>query len=233
MGIFKGRDKDAQQTSAAPSAAAGETADAPKQPAKLTPPFVPPGAATATALQGATAAGVLPPPAAPMYSMRPPESAARVEGGVESTLAESVRMAKEAQVSVQGGMRVAVQRARTATQSVARRPAERLAPASVGAYAPPAAAAAGSRGPRVRPRHQFDPVAATQAGLLNLAWRWQQAGSPIRAIHAYMQILIRYPGSPGADAAVADLVELSDKLAGTGQYHIALGIYDQLEELLA
>ena len=229
MGIFKGRDKDAQQTSAVPSAAAGEKADAPKQPAKLTPPFVPPGAATATALQGATAAGVLPPPAAPMYSMRPPETAARVEGSAESTLTESLRMAKEAQVSVQGGMRVAVQRARTATQSLARRPEQRLTPASVGAYAPPAP----SRGPRVRPRHQFDPVAATQAGLLNLAWRWQEAGAPIRAIHAYMQILIRYPGSPGADAAVADLVELSDRLAGTGQYHIALGIYDQLEELLA
>jgi hypothetical protein len=31
---------------------------------------------------------------------------------------------------------------------------------------------------------------------------------------------------------VADLVELSDKLADQGQFHIALGIYEELEELL-
>jgi hypothetical protein len=81
-------------------------------------------------------------------------------------------------------------------------------------------------------RATFDPSRCAQAGLLNLAWSWQQAGAPIRAIHAYMQVLTRYPGSAGAAAAVADLVELSDKLADQGQFHIALGIYEELEELL-
>ncbi len=86
--------------------------------------------------------------------------------------------------------------------------------------------------PVVKPRQMYDPVAATQAGLLNLAWKWQEAGAPIRAIHAYMQVLIRYPDSPGAEAAVADLMELSDKLATQGQFHTALAIYEHLEHLL-
>ena len=46
-----------------------------------------------------------------------------------------------------------------------------------------------------------------------------------------MQLLDRYPGTDAADAAVADLVELSDRLAQQGQYHIALAIYEQLEQL--
>ena len=82
-------------------------------------------------------------------------------------------------------------------------------------------------------RHSFDRVAATQAGLLKLAWKWQEAGAPIRAIHTYIELLTRYPDTPGADAAVADLVELSDILTEQGQFHTALAIYDHLEELLA
>jgi hypothetical protein len=85
----------------------------------------------------------------------------------------------------------------------------------------------------MRHRRFFDPVVAAQTGLLNLAWRWQQAGAPIRAIHTYVELLTRYPDTPAAAAAVADLVELSEKLAHEGQFHTALGIYDQLEELLA
>jgi hypothetical protein len=82
------------------------------------------------------------------------------------------------------------------------------------------------------PHHGFDPVAATQAGMLNLAWRWQEAGAFIRAIHTYVELLTRYPDTPGADAAVADLVELSEKLVEHGQFHTALAIYDHLEELV-
>jgi TolA-binding protein len=75
-------------------------------------------------------------------------------------------------------------------------------------------------------------VAATQAGMLNLAWKWQEAGSPIRAIHTYIELLHRYPDTPGAAAAVADLVALSEILTKQGQFHTALAIFDHLEELL-
>ena len=109
-------------------------------------------------------------------------------------------------------------RAMAAAQSMATRAARRTALAAC----PPAPS-----------RHPFDRMAATQAGLLKLAWKWQEAGAPIRAIHAYIELLTRYPDTPGADAAVADLVELSDILVEQGQFHTALAIYDHLEELLA
>ena len=75
-------------------------------------------------------------------------------------------------------------------------------------------------------------MAAAQTGLLNLAWSWQKSGAPIRAIHTYVQLLSRYPGTPAAAAAVADLVELSETLANQGQFHTALAIWEQLEELV-
>jgi len=79
---------------------------------------------------------------------------------------------------------------------------------------------------------QLDPEQLTQAALLNIAWSFQQAGAPIRAIHTYLELLDRYPDTAAADAAVADLADLSGKLAQAGQFHMALGIYYQLEEMM-
>jgi len=165
----------------------------------------------------------VPPPAAPIYSMRPPESAPRFDAQAESSVAETFRRAREAQQwaeeIAEETMAAVAPRAQAPTRSprgAVRRRAQRT-----------------SQPEGARHRHVFDPVAAAQAGLLNLAWRWQRAGAPIRAIHAYMELLVRYPDTPAAAAAVADLVELSDRLAREGHFHIALGIYDQLEELLA
>lgn len=192
MSIFKRQDHgDAQQTIAAPNPEAGTPGGQADSPATGMPPFVSPG--------------VVPPPAAPMYSMRVPEPTLRLEADAEISLGDGARRTKEAQQS-----------------------ARELAQASA-----LAAQRAKRRSPRLRHRRFFDPVVAAQTGLLNLAWRWQQAGAPIRAIHTYVELLTRYPDTPAAAAAVADLVELSEKLAGEGQFHTALGIYDQLEELLA
>ena len=171
------------------------------------------------------APGVVPPPAAPVYSMRRPEPPRFDDAEVPVT--ESLRIAAEARRRVQEGMQgrleVDVRRTRAAApvaRSVPqRRPMQQQAPAA----------------PRTstRPPMPIDPARFAQTGLLNLAWSWQQAGSPIRAIHAYMQLLERYPGTPAAAAAVADLVEISGDLAQQGQFHTALAIYDHLEELLA
>ena len=181
-----------------------------------------PGAATQVLVpQNPATPGVVPPPAAPVYSTRPPETAQHFELDTGSLVAE-VSKSSEAQENVQKRVRVAVQRTRTASSprsSVVRRPVQQ--PTAVPAWAAP-----------TRVRQSFDPSRCAQAGLLNLAWSWQQAGAPIRAIHAYMKVLTRYPGTAGAAAAVADLVELSDKLADQGQFHIALGIYEELEHLL-
>lgn len=168
-----------------------------------------------------TTPGVLPPPAAPVYSTRPPELPRFDEAA--STVTEAMRMAAEAQRKAQGVVRgrieISAQRTRPAPgTSLQRQPQRALA----------------TRRPERRDgATPIDTERLAQTGLLNLAWSWQQAGAPIRAIHAYMQLLDRYPGTPAAAAAVADLVEISDILADQGQFHTALAIYDQLEELLA
>jgi hypothetical protein len=207
---------DIQQTGAALAPQQGVPAGQPAPRVSLTPPFVPPGAAP----RSATAPGVVPPPAAPMYTPRPPEPARGVLGDTVSSATANVTLAREAQRTAEDSVRerveVSLQRARTAAV-VRRRPA---LPA-------PAACA-----PLPQGRQPFDPVARAQYGLLSLAWSWHQAGAPIRAIHTYMQLLSRYPGTPAAAAAVADLVELSDSLAKEGQFHTALSIYEQLEELV-
>jgi hypothetical protein len=177
MSIFKRSSGDVQQTIAAPSAEAGPEAGQPK--------FVPPA-------QGA-APGVVPPPAAPIYSTRPRTS---TPNGAAAG--------------------VAMQRASSASRVSGER----------GRPRPVAHVMA-----RTRPHTPPDPSACAQAGLLNLAWRWQEAGAPIRAIHTYVELLTRYPGTPAAATAVAELVDLSEKLAGEGQFHTALAIYDHLEHL--
>lgn len=210
MSIFR-RQGDVHEASTALAPEAVAQGD-PQEAAKLMPPFMAPAAAP----RSATAPGVVPPPAAPLYSMRP-EPAPTVHE--KASVAEQLGMAREAlekaQVSIEGSVHVAAQRART-TESVATYDRRR---SGMRAAAP------------VRHHHPFDPVAAAQAGLLNLAWRWQAAGSPIRAIHTYMQLLARWPGSAAAAAAVADLVELSHKLAEQGHFHIALSIYEEMEEI--
>ena len=210
MSIFR-RQGDVHETSAAPVAEALAQGD-PQDAAKLMPPFMAPAAP-----RGAATAGVVPPPAAPLYSTRP-EPTPHLHD-TERSVAEQLGMAREAleraQVSIEGNVHVAAQRA-TRTESVASYDRRRTTPHGV---RPP------------RPHHPFDPVAAAPAGLLNLAWRWQAAGSPIRAIHTYMQLLARYPHSAAAAAAVADLVELSGKLAEQGHFHIALSIYEEMEDL--
>ena len=211
MSIFKRHDQgNAEQTIAAPFPDTGAAAVLPEQPANLMPQFAAPG--------------VVPPPAAPIYSMRPPETAPAYESTADGPMAESIRRAARetqqwAQELADEVAPVAAPRAR-ATASPARSAARRTAPRAAS--------------PTLRMRthhHEFDPRVAAQTGLLNLAWQWQQAGAPIRAIHAYMELITRHPHSAAAAAAVADLVELSEKLAHHGYFHIALGIYDELEEV--
>ena len=173
-------------------------------------------AGTETLMAPGATPGVVPPAAAPIYSTRPAEPA-RVESEPESVVAEKVRVAREAQQSAQERVRVAVSRARgpVAAPGVQRR---RVVPAAAATPMAPSTAL-------------LDPQATAQTGMLHLAWRWQEAGAPIRAVHTYVELLRRYPGTAAAAAAVTDLVNLSEKLANEGQFHTALAIYDHLEEL--
>jgi hypothetical protein len=208
MSIFT-RSPAPQQT--APAADATAQKGQPARTTDVSPPSIP--------AQQAAAPGVVPPAAAPIYSMRPPEPVQRADV-VKS--AEKPRVTTDAQVRTRVEVDAGVHRARTTPATALSRQLQssqqRMATTAM---------------PTQPARQGFDPSRAAQAGLLNLAWRWQEAGSPIRAIHAYMELLCRYPDSAGAEAAVADLVALSEKLAEQGQFHTALAIYDHLEELLA
>lgn len=216
MSIFTRSSSAAQETKAAASPEVLVPAGLADQPADIPSPYAP--------ARAAAAPGVVPPPAAPMYSMRPPESASRVDGDAAGSASDNVKAVREAQmkaqVSVQEKVRVAAQRNRATSpmQAVRRQTAQQTISSM-------------SRAALTFGGQPFDPIRATQAGLLNLAWRWQEAGAPIRAIHTYVELLERYPDTPAADAAVADLVELSEKLTEEGQFHTALAIYDHLEHL--
>lgn len=179
-----------------------------------------PAPAPAQAPQATAAPGLVTPAATPMLSTRPADAAPRIEGATESVVAEKVRTAREAQESAQEKVRLAVRRTRT------------MPPLPPGAQRQtlPATTSVATCAPR-SPYAPTDPVAYAQAGLLGLAWRWQEAGAPMRAIHAYVELLQRYPGTTAASAAVADLVHLSEKLAAEGQFHTALLIYDHLDQL--
>jgi len=186
-----------------------------------------PPVVTREPVQRPAAPGVVPPPAAPIYSMRQPEPTPRVDNDLRAAVAERLTAAREAQqlaqARIQSGARPVSQRTRTAPSpatSFSRRPPQQAAPALK------------PRAARQQAPQAFDPLRCAQAAMLNLAWSWQEAGSPIRAIHTYMELLCRYPGTPAADAAVADLAALTSKLAEEGQFHTALGIYEQLEHLL-
>jgi tetratricopeptide (TPR) repeat protein len=77
----------------------------------------------------------------------------------------------------------------------------------------------------------FDVRRAIPIGLLRLARNWSEAGSVYQAIHAYTEVLVRYPETGAADAAVEELLVLAEKLAQQGRYYAALGIFNKLEAL--
>jgi hypothetical protein len=95
------------------------------------------------------------------------------------------------------------------------------------------------RAPERRPaeRHRvvsgevFNPRRAIQVGLLRLARNWSDTGSIYQAIHAYTEVLIRYPQTGVAEAATEELLMLADKLAQQGRYYAALNIFNKLEQL--
>jgi hypothetical protein len=78
----------------------------------------------------------------------------------------------------------------------------------------------------------YDPQGAARAGLLRLATDWKEAGSTYQAMHAYMEVLTRYPQSGAAAAATEGLVNLADSLQKQGRFYAALNIYDKLDAML-
>ena len=84
---------------------------------------------------------------------------------------------------------------------------------------------------RVELGEVFDPRGAIPVGRLRLARSWKDAGSTYQAIHAYTEVLVRYPGTGAANAAVDELREMAENLARQGKYYAALNIFNNIEQL--
>jgi hypothetical protein len=77
----------------------------------------------------------------------------------------------------------------------------------------------------------FSPRTAIQLGLVRLARSWSESGSIYQAIHAYTEVLIRYPQTGAAEVAAEELLMLAERLAQQGRYYAALNIFNKLEQL--
>jgi hypothetical protein len=77
---------------------------------------------------------------------------------------------------------------------------------------------------------QANPRNAARLGLLHMAREWREKGSIYQALHAYEEILGRYPGTGVAAAATEELLEMARKLEAEGQFRAALEIFHKLEE---
>jgi hypothetical protein len=85
---------------------------------------------------------------------------------------------------------------------------------------------------RIGPRQVFEGRSAARVGRLRLARKWRDRGGSYQAIHAYTEILIRYPGQGVANAAAEELLDLADRLEDQGGFYTVLDILDRLERLL-
>ncbi len=77
----------------------------------------------------------------------------------------------------------------------------------------------------------FDPHGAVRVGMLRLARNWANEGHVYSAINTYREVLIRYPGTGVAAAAVEDMLELATYLEEKGMYFTALNLFHPMEEL--
>lgn len=77
----------------------------------------------------------------------------------------------------------------------------------------------------------FDPHGAIRVGMLRLARNWASEGHVYSAINTYREVLMRYPGTGVAAAAVEDMLELARFLEQRGMYFTALDIFHTMEEL--
>jgi tetratricopeptide (TPR) repeat protein len=84
---------------------------------------------------------------------------------------------------------------------------------------------------RVAHGEVFNPRRAIPIGLLRLARTWSDTGAVYQAIHAYTEVLIRYPQTGASEAAAEELLILADRLAQQGRYYAALNIFNKLELL--
>lgn len=78
----------------------------------------------------------------------------------------------------------------------------------------------------------FDPHAGIRVGLLQLARNWAEEGHVYSAINTYKMLLMRYPDTGVAAAAVEDMLNLATALQQRGMYFAALNLFNTMEEMV-
>lgn len=85
---------------------------------------------------------------------------------------------------------------------------------------------------RAAPGAVFDPHAGIRVGLLQLARNWAEEGHVYSAINTYKMLLMRYPDTGVAAAAVEDMLHLATSLQQRGMYFAALNLFNTMEEMV-
>ncbi len=69
-----------------------------------------------------------------------------------------------------------------------------------------------------------------RASLLRIAARWENIGQVNQAIDAYTRLLRRYPATEEAQLAATRLLALAQVYERQGRYHLALSLYQKLDQ---
>lgn len=73
--------------------------------------------------------------------------------------------------------------------------------------------------------------ATARTSMLRIARAWQTSGQLHHAIDAYLRLCHRYPDSPEAHDAAAQILALAQSYEQQGQYRMAMDLYNRLERL--
>ena len=72
-------------------------------------------------------------------------------------------------------------------------------------------------------------VALGRASMLRMATTWQSHGQINQASDAYFRLLKEYPQTDEAEESREKLLELAACYERSGQFHLAMGLYDKIE----
>jgi TolA-binding protein len=67
------------------------------------------------------------------------------------------------------------------------------------------------------------------SSLLSLAMTLEEQGKVNQALSTYMKIIEKYPDTTEVPAAIEKVLAIAEGYRQKGQFHVAMGVYDRLE----
>jgi tetratricopeptide (TPR) repeat protein len=71
---------------------------------------------------------------------------------------------------------------------------------------------------------------SVSSSLFTLAMTLERLGKVHQALTPYLKIIEKYPDTAEAPAAIENVLAIADGMRQKGQFHVAMRIYDRLEE---